>query len=90
VAGKPYLMEIFVMDNMGAVVCETDKTGDYWQGDEAKWTNSYNGGRGGVFVDEVEVDNGKKVCQVSVPVVERKTDVVVGSMTLGVYVDQVK
>jgi hypothetical protein len=90
VAEKKYLMEIFVMDNMGANVCQTDKTGDYWQGDEAKWTNSYNGGRGGVFVDEVEVDNGKKVCQVSVPVVERKTDTVVGAMTFGVFVEQVK
>ena len=90
VAGKPYLMEIFVMDNMGANVCQTDKTGDYWQGDEAKFTKSYNGGRGGVFVDEVEVDGGKKVCQVSVPIVDRKSDVVVGAMTLGVYVDQVK
>jgi len=90
VAGKPYLMEIFVMDNMGALVCETDKTSDYWQGDEAKWTKSYNGGRGGVFVDEVEVDGGKKVAQISVPVVDRKTDVVVGAMTLGVYVDEVK
>jgi hypothetical protein len=90
VAEKKYLFEIFVMDNMGANVCQTDKTGDYWQGDEAKFVKAYNGGRGGVFVDEVEVDNGKKVCQVSVPVVDRKTDVVVGAMTLGVLVDQVK
>ena len=90
VSSKPYLMEIFVMDNMGANVCQTDKTGDYWQGDEAKFTKSYNGGRGGVFVDEVEMDNGKKVAQISVPVVDRKSDVVVGAMTLGVYVDEVK
>ncbi len=90
VASTPYLMEIFVMDNMGANVCQTDKTGDYWQGDEAKFVKSYDGGRGGVFVDEVEMDNNQKVCQVSVPVVDRKTDVVVGAMTIGVYVDKVK
>ena len=90
VASKPYLMEIFVMDNMGANVCQTDKTGDYWQGDEAKFTKAYNGGRGGVFVDEVEVDNNQKVCQISVPVVDRKTNVVQGAMTLGIYVDKVK
>ena len=33
----PYYAEIFVMDNQGANVAMTDKTSDYWQGDEAKF-----------------------------------------------------
>lgn len=34
---EPYFLEVFVMDNQGALVALTNKTSDYWQGDEAKW-----------------------------------------------------
>ena len=84
---RPYIMEIFVMDNQGANVCMTDKTGDYWQGDEGKFVNSYNGGIGSVFVDELEVDDATRatVSQVSVPVMDK--GMAIGAMTIGVYVD---
>jgi hypothetical protein len=80
-------MEIFVMDNQGANVCMTDKTGDYWQGDEGKFVNSFNGGIGSVFVDELEVDDATRatVSQVSVPVMDK--GMAIGAMTIGVYVD---
>jgi hypothetical protein len=86
--GKPYYAEIFVMDNQGANVCMTDKTSDYWQGDEAKFKNSWNGGKGGVFVDDVEFDDSAQtyVTQVSVPVVDG--DKVIGAITFGVDVDK--
>ncbi|MEW6602582.1 MAG: hypothetical protein AB1499_16535, partial [Nitrospirota bacterium] len=35
----PYYSEIFLTDNQGANVCMTDKTSDYWQGDEPKFTD---------------------------------------------------
>lgn len=84
---KRYIMEIFVMDNQGANVCMTDKTGDYWQGDEGKFVNSYNGGIGSVFVDEVEFDDATQsnIAQVSVPVMRK--GMAIGAMTIGVYVD---
>jgi len=86
---RRYIMEIFVMDNQGANVCMTDKTGDYWQGDEGKFVNSFNGGIGSVFVDEeLEEDGATRamVGQVSVPVMEK--GVAIGAMTIGVYVDE--
>ncbi len=85
---KPYIMEIFVTDNQGANVCMTDKTGDYWQGDEAKFVKAFNGGIGAVFVDEVEMDSttGAEVSQVSVPVMSKGK--AIGVMTIGVYVGQ--
>ena len=85
---KPYIMEIFVTDNQGANVCMTDKTGDYWQGDEAKFVKAYNGGIGAVFVDEVEMDDttGAEVSQVSVPVMRKGK--AIGVMTIGVFVGQ--
>jgi hypothetical protein len=82
----PYVVEIFVMDNQGANVCMTAKTGDYWQGDEGKFWNSYNGGVGAVFVDEVEEDGGKMISQVSVPVMRK--GMAIGAMTVAVDVDK--
>ena len=86
---QPYFAEIFVMDNQGANVAMTDKTSDYWQGDEAKFQKSYNSGTGSVFVDEVEFDDSAQayLCQVSVPV--KDGGKVIGAITIGVDVDQI-
>jgi hypothetical protein len=87
---EPYLVEIFLMDNQGANVAMSDKTSDYWQGDEAKFQNSFNDGAGAVFVDEVEFDKSAQsyLCQVSVPVMD--ADKAIGTITFGVDVDKVK
>ena len=87
---SPYLLEIFVMDNQGANVAMTDKTSDYWQGDEAKFQKSFNGGSGAVFVDEVKFDESSQayLVQVSVPVMDG--DKAIGAITFGIDVDKVK
>lgn len=89
-SSAPYYSEIFVMDNQGANVAMTDKTSDYWQGDEAKFKKSFNGGGGAVFVDEVEFDDSTQayLSQVSVPV--KDGDKVIGAITIGVDVDKVE
>jgi hypothetical protein len=88
-SSKPYYAEIFVMDNQGANVAMTDKTSDYWQGDEAKFKNSFNNGQGAVFVDEVKFDDSSQtyLAQVSVPVKEGAS--VIGAITFGIDVDKV-
>ena len=88
--GSPYYAEIFVMDNQGANVAMTDKTSDYWQGDEAKFTNSFNSGKGAVFVDDVEFDISTQayLVQVSVPV--KDGDKTIGAITIGVDVDKIE
>ena len=85
-----YYAEIFVMDNQGANVAMTDKTSDYWQGDEAKFKKSFNGGSGAVFVDEVEFDDSTQayLVQVSVPV--KDGDTVIGAITFGIDVEKVE
>ncbi len=87
-ASAPYYAEIFVMDNQGANVAMTDKTSDYWQGDEAKFTKSYSAGNGAVFVDDVKFDNSTQayLVQVSVPV--KDGDQVIGAITFGIDVDK--
>ncbi|MDY6905002.1 MAG: PDC sensor domain-containing protein [Thermodesulfobacteriota bacterium] len=86
-AEAPYYAEIFVMDNQGANVAMTDKTSDYWQGDEAKFKNSFNNGQGAVFVDEVEFDDSTQayVVQVSVPVMDGGK--AIGAITFGIDLD---
>jgi hypothetical protein len=87
-ASAPHYAEIFVMDNQGANVAMSDKTSDYWQGDEAKFIKSYNGGRGAIFIDDVKFDNSTQayLVQVSVPV--KDGDKVIGAITFGINVDK--
>ena len=87
---QPYYSEIFVMDNQGGNVAMTDKTSDYWQGDEAKFKKSFNGGAGAVFVDDVSFDKSSQTysVQVSVPVKEGNT--AIGAITFGIDMDKIK
>lgn len=87
-ASTGYYSEIFVMDNLGGVVAMTDKTSDYWQGDEAKFTESFKDGQGAVFVDDVEFDESSQtyLVQVSIPV--KDGEKVIGALTVGVDVDK--
>ena len=81
--------EVFVMDNKGLNVGQSDITSDYWQGDEAKWKKSYGAGAGSVFVDDVEFDESSQTyqSQVSVAIVDPSTKKVIGAVTVGVTVD---
>jgi len=85
-----YYAEIFVMDNQGANVAMTDKTSDYWQGDEAKFQKSFKAGAGAIFIDDVEFDDSTQayLVQVSVPV--RDDDKVIGAITFGIDVDKIE
>lgn len=89
-ASAPYYAEIFVMDDKGANVCMTEKTSDYWQGDEDKFIKSFAGGKGALFVDEVNFDNSTQayLVQVSVPVMADGK--AIGAITFGIDVDKVK
>lgn len=84
----PYYAEIFVMDNQGANVAMTDKTSDYWQGDEAKFIQSYKGGRGAVHIGDVKFDDSTQayLVQVSVPV--KDGNEIIGAITIGIDVDK--
>ena len=44
--GKSLYSEIFVMDKQGNIVAESNKTSDYWQGDEDKFVKSFADGKG--------------------------------------------
>lgn len=89
-ASAPYYAEIFVMDNQGANVCMSDKTSDYWQGDEDKFIESYKGGAGAVHIGDVKFDDSTQayLVQASVPVKDQ--DKVIGAITIGINVEKFK
>ena len=80
---KPAIKEAFVMGNQGAVVGENDLTSDYWQGDEAKWKNSFNEGKGGIDIGKVKHDKStnSQLQQISIPIVDG--DKIIGAITFG-------
>ncbi len=86
-SSKPYFFELFLMDYQGANIAMTNKTSDYWQGDEAKFTESYKDGQGAVHLGDVEFDESAQayLVQVSIPVVDG--DKAIGAMTIGINID---
>ncbi len=87
---QPYYAEIFVMDNQGANVCMTDKTSDYWQGDEEKFTESYKGGVGAIHISDVKFDDSTQAYLVHVSIPVKDGDKIIGAITIGINVDKVE
>lgn len=87
--GEGLFTEIFVMDNRGLNVAQSDATSDYWQGDEAKWKKTYLAGPDAVFIDEVEFDESTQTyqAQVSLAIADPDSGSVIGAITIGVNVD---
>jgi hypothetical protein len=63
--------EVFLTDNQGANVAAFPPTSDYWQGDEEKWTASYNNGNGVVFIGPLEFDDSTQKTQVQISADQR-------------------
>lgn len=85
------IVEVFVMDDQGANVGQNNLTSDYWQGDEAKWQNSFNKGQGGLDVGEAKFDRSANavIQQISIPI-HNAEGKVVGAITYGIAIDKVK
>lgn len=83
-----FILESFAMDDKGAVVGESNKTSDYWQGDEPKWTESFKGGAGAIHYGALTYDASAKanIIQISVPVMSGGK--AIGAITFGISVDE--
>jgi hypothetical protein len=82
--------EIIVMDMHGLNVAISDRTSDFFQGDEAKYQETYLKGPDAVHVSELKFDEStqKVQTQVSLSVSDPETGEVIGAVTLGVSLDQ--
>jgi hypothetical protein len=82
------IVEIFIMDNKGLNVAQTDPTSDFMQGDEDKWQKSFGAGPWMTFVDKPEQEeDGRRTVQVSTTLVDN--DVAIGALTVSLDLDKV-
>lgn len=87
-ASAGLVTEVFVMDSRGLNVVQSDVTSDYWQGDEAKWQETYGAGPGALHISEVEYDESTQTyqSQVSMTVTDPATGEPIGAVTFGIDV----
>lgn len=83
------ITEIFVMDDKGLNVGQSDVTSDYWQGDEAKWQKTFKVGVDAIHISDVEQDESTQrfQSQLSLSVVDPDTKKVIGAVTIGLDVE---
>jgi len=83
-AAEGLITEIFVMDNRGLNVGQSDITSDFWQGDEAKWQRSF--GAGALYIEEAARDDSTQLIQsqASLPIRDPRTGAPIGAITVGV------
>lgn len=83
------ISEAFVMDAAGLNVALSDPTSDYWQGDEAKWQQTFAVGPEALHLSDVEFDESTQTyqAQVSMPVVDPASGKPIGAITFGVNVE---
>ncbi|MBA5775986.1 hypothetical protein H2509_02460 [Stappia sp. F7233] len=81
--------EIFVMDAKGLNVGQSDITSDYWQGDEAKWQETFLIGKGATHIGDVELDESTQSyqSQLSVAITDPDSGEVIGAATFGVNIE---
>jgi hypothetical protein len=60
------ITEVFIMDRHGLNVAASAMTSDMWQGDEAKFTETYSIGAGAVHFSEVELDESTQRYQAQI------------------------
>lgn len=85
VASAGVISELFVMDRLGLNVAASAATSDYWQGDEAKFTETFGSPPGTMHVGEVEFDESTEgyLGQVSLPVHDPDSGRPIGAITIG-------
>ena len=87
-ASKGVVAEIFVMDDKGLNVAQSDATSDYWQGDEAKFQKSFGAGPDALFIDKAEKDESTQKFQSQASfTLKDETGKPIGAVTVGVSLD---
>lgn len=86
-ASQGLYTEIFVMDNKGLNVGQSDVTSDYWQGDEAKWQQTYLKGAGAIHISDVEFDESTQTFQSQLSITIDDSGTVIGAITIGINVE---
>lgn len=82
--------EVFVMDANGLIVGMSKLTSDYWQGDEAKFQETYGRSNRDAYVGAIEFDDSTRAFQVQVSrtLFDPSGKTPVGAITFGIDVEK--
>ncbi|MEM7753886.1 MAG: hypothetical protein AAF230_10755 [Pseudomonadota bacterium] len=85
-AAEGRITEVFIMDARGLNVASSAVTSDYWQGDEAKFSETYGQGSNAIHFSDIEWDDSTETFQgqISLTIVDPATGQPIGAMTVGV------
>lgn len=80
------ITEAFIMDARGLNVAASTPTSDMWQGDEAKFQETYPNGPDAAHFGEIEFDESSQTYQgqISLSITDPATGEVIGAITIGV------
>ena len=78
--------EILLMDGVGLLTGFSDPNDDYWQGEEPKWLETYQGGKDALHIGNLKFDQSALAweVQVSLPVIDPETQESLGAITIGI------
>ena len=82
--------EIFVMDYNGLNVGQSSITGDFWQGDEAKFQKTYDVSGDALFIDEPEWDDENKIWRGQVSFTITDNGESIGAVTMEVNLTELQ
>jgi hypothetical protein len=85
------ITEIIIMDAKGLNVAVSSPTSDYWQGDEAKHSETFAKGVDALHMSELEVDGSTGVYQVQVSytITDPLSGEAIGAITVGLIADAI-
>lgn len=85
----PLITEVGVIDAKGLSIAQSSTNSDIWQGEEVKFTKTFNVGPDAIFVDEVEFDGSTQSMQsqANFTVKDPDTGEAIGAVTVGINVD---
>jgi hypothetical protein len=82
-----FVVEAFLTDQNGALVCASRETTDYWQGDEPKWQKTYGEGKR-LFIDEPAQDASTGVYAIQLSTLVSSGGQKAGALTLTLKIPQ--
>jgi len=89
-SSSPEIQEAFLTDALGANVAITNKTSDFYQGDEVQYLEAFNQGKGGTHIGELALDESihSYSIHVGVPVLDQGKPI--GVLLAAVNVEKLK
>jgi hypothetical protein len=89
-AENPELQEAFLTDALGANIASTNKTSDFYQGDEAKFRVAFDDGAGAIYTGAIARDESIQSysAQIGVPVMDDGR--AIGVLVVTVNVEKLK